>query len=177
MSDRSIAVATAVLLVWLCSSAFAFWWFQFRQINNFQHLLVTFDGSQLATIEVPSPASGKYASVMYFTDPACPCSKFSVAHLAKLKQAYAAQADFINGMAMTESLGQFSIPVTPSVAIWSAGGELAYFGPFSGGAVCGEGDDFVAFVLARLKAGLNPEWFNLDTVGCFCASRSANIIG
>ena len=65
-----------------------------------------------------------------------------------------------------------AVPASPAVAIWDEHGKLAYFGPYSSGLVCGQGDDFVSRVMVRLTQKQNPEWINMLGVGCFCPWQS-----
>lgn len=162
-SKKSLAFVT--FAVWIGASATAFWSFQFKHLGSFENNLATFDGKDLAQLQLV-PDNGRDAVVVHFIDPDCPCTRFSLPHISDLEHKLAGHIDF--RPATTLANATFTIPATPAVAIWSKSGELAYFGPYSGGDICGSGDDFVTSVVNQLQAGTNPKWFNLDAVGCFC---------
>lgn len=161
-------LAGLVFVVWIGVSVTAFWWFQFKHLGNFENQLATFDGAELAQLQL-LPIANHHAVVVHFIDPECPCTRFSLPHIEELERKLADRVDFRSASTLGTTL---QIPATPAVAIWSEAGELAYFGPYSGGAICGTGNDFVTSVFKQLQAGTNPKWFNLDAVGCFCPSQS-----
>ncbi|WP_317932967.1 DUF6436 domain-containing protein [Halioxenophilus sp. WMMB6] len=160
--------AYLLLTVWLSSCAFAFWWFQFQYLGRFDSRLAAFNGEALSQIHLQPSTTTKTALVMHFVDPSCPCSRFSKPHIRDLEARFQGSVEFINSDSQALDLLALEVPATPAVAIWSSSGELAYFGPYSGGAVCGSGEDFVVSVLNLLQQGSNPSWVNLDAVGCFC---------
>ena len=149
---------------------YCFWWFQFRHISEFSEYWVTFKGSDSLVDAKVLPSDRPL--VMHFIDPKCPCSRFTIPHLAKLKSEFSHIAEFVHYESREFSARvkteHFDVPAGPSVAIWSKLGELSYFGPYSGGAVCGQGEDFVARILTSLEAGGTPHWINQEAVGCFC---------
>lgn len=166
-------LAVVLLALWLVAIAGAFWWFQFRNISAYSEYWASFDGQHLLDQIVAVP-EGK-PLVLHFVDPQCPCSRFSVPHIAELETRYQNQVKFVDvhtakhyKAAATDALPLRSVPAGPAVAIWDRNGRLAYFGPYSGGAVCGQGTDFVAATLAALAIGKNPQWINHEAVGCFC---------
>lgn len=165
-------IAMLVLILWVTACAVAFWWFQFRHISAFDEYWATFSGSLLADTKV-YPATGA-ALVVHFIDPSCPCSRFSTSHIEKLEYNYSKNIEFIdlNSTPINDErvrrLKSLQIPASPAVAVWDKHGELAYFGPYSGGNFCGEGTDFVSITLDSLNEGNNPSWINQDAVGCFC---------
>lgn len=170
MSRPQRVIAGSIFAVWISVSLAAFWWFQFKDIGNFENALASFDGTELAKLQM-QPLSGRQALVVHFIDPDCPCSRFSRPHIEELERELSDRVEFRSASRLKSSMA-FSVPATPSVAIWSESGELAYFGPYSGGAICGSGDDFVTSVFKRLEAGTNPKWLNLDAVGCFCPVKT-----
>lgn len=162
--------AMAILALWLVLIIVAFWWFQFRNITDYDEYWASFDGKALLASKVVND-TGK-PLVFHFVDPGCSCSRFSYPHIEGLEQRYASAASFseagtfaIEGV---ELPAEMMVPAGPAVAIWDQEGVLAYFGPYSGGAVCGEGADFVSSTLDQLKQGVNPQWINHEVVGCFC---------
>lgn len=49
--------------------------------------------------------------------------------------------------------GSEHLPASPAVAIWDRQGHLAYFGPYSEGAVCNASNSFVEPILKALLDG------------------------
>lgn len=162
--------ALVVFVSWLCGAAFAFWWFQFQYVNAFDNQLATFNGEQLKQLHL-LPGGNKSALVVHFVDPDCPCNQFSRPHIEDLEAKLATTTEFSVRRIQAIDSRQLRLPATPAVAIWSESGELAYFGPYSSGAICGSGDDLVVKVVNDLHRGINPQWINLDAVGCFCPLR------
>lgn len=162
---------------WLVFSALAFWWFQFRYIGAFDDYWATFNGSAFNEIKVkPHNAT---VLVVHFVEPKCPCSRFSVSHIQRLEAEFKGEVEFVDLLTMPDSdprkaiLNSISIPAGPSVAVWDSDGELAYFGPYSGGSFCGQGTDFVSLTLNALAEQQNPRWINQEAVGCYCAWHNA----
>ena len=167
-------LALAVLVAWLVLSALAFWWFQFRHIGPFSDYWASFDGQYFKEYQL-LPTQGYEAVVVHFIDEECPCSRFATDHIAELEEQYGARVEFIRyqpdifAPASTNAQQKLAaILVSPAVAIWDQQGQLAYLGPYSGGAICGQGTDFVAMTLNLLAQNQNPLWFNQEAVGCFC---------
>lgn len=172
-SRKKYIWATALLAAWLFCVACAFWWFQFRNMSVYSDHWVSFQGRHL--LETTVPQSNGMPLVLHFVDPDCPCSRFSTPHIQALESQYAGRARFIDFMSAGKGnelsgivLPANAVPAAPAVAIWDGKGQLAYFGPYSGGAVCGEGTDFVAATLDQLQSGAVPHWINHEVVGCFC---------
>lgn len=157
-----------ILSAWIVATCYAFWWFEFKYITRFDNYLATFSGKELRSVAV-SKLTDKLATVAYFVEPNCPCSPFAISHLESLQMEWSDSALFLDGFDLTHS---FTPPVTPAVAIWDSSGTLTYFGPFSGGATCGSGDDYVSIVIEELKRGINLNWINQDAVGCFCPPKA-----
>lgn len=162
----------SVLVVWLVASAVTLWWFQFRHISRFDEHWVTFKGSQIFA-SVQLGAIENYL-VVHFVDPKCPCSRFSVGHIADLETRLGGRVEFVDYRRMGLSdarlrpLKNIAVPAGPAVGIWNKSGQLSYFGPYSGGAVCGEGEDYVTRIIDSLDDGGEPQWLNQEAVGCFC---------
>ncbi len=171
-SGRRHFLALALMVAWLLTCISVFWWFQFRHISTIDDYWVTFSGDLFTNTEI-NPSHGK-ALVVHFVDPECPCSRFSFSHIEKMEARFEDDVEFINFSSIPaddkrkETLSTLSIPAGPSVAIWAEDGKLAYFGPYSGGSVCGQGTDFVSTTLSSLDAGFNPRWINQEAVGCYC---------
>jgi len=160
-------------VLWLILGVLAFWWFQFRHISAFEEYWATFDGEAFKHIKF-APKQDYDAVVIHFIDDECPCSRFAKQHIADLEDKFSSEVEFLHSSALnSESLlrtmpESFSVPASPAVAIWDKNGALAYFGPYSSGAVCGQGDDFVEATLASLKHDQNPSWINHEAIGCLC---------
>ena len=165
-------LAAIVFLCWLIIVAGVFWWYQVRHISSFDEHWASFSAATLLNTKM-RPQRGE-ALIVHIIDPDCPCSRFSVKHIAELESKYGQQAEFININTVAADdtrkaqLKSLVIPASPAVAIWDKEGELAYFGPYSGGKFCGEGFDFVATTLSSLGGNFNPRWINQEAVGCFC---------
>ena len=140
------------------------WWYSYRHTEELKELWIDFDPTQLQQAKL-TPVN-RIALVVHFVDRDCPCSRFAMNHIETLEATYASVAEFrFIGEAGTEGL---TVPAGPSVAIWDQQGTLAYYGPYSSGFLCGQGDDLMSAVMEQLKQGTNPEWINQQGVGCFC---------
>ena len=156
--------------LWLLCMVFAFWWFEYRHWQTFNTQNIVFNGAELSLLQQRlhtenTPVEG--LKVVHFTDETCQCSRYSRSHIEEL------QPVFKNVTQITLSpnhqhMQNIQIPASPSVAIWDEQGELAYFGPYSSGAICGQGNDFVRPVIQQLKKQNNPRWINMIGIGCYC---------
>lgn len=54
------------------------------------------------------------------------------------------------------------------MAIWDQQGQLAYFGPYSEGALCTSSNSFIEPILEALVAGRPVRADSNLAVGCFC---------
>jgi hypothetical protein len=161
-------LAVLLLILWLALTVAAFWWYQARHIQRFNSFWASFEGTRLEHIAMPA---SERPLVVHFVDANCPCSRFARPHIADLETRHR-HARFATVDALAHpAISTASMPATPAVAIWSASGELAYYGPYSGGQFCGQGQDFVSTTLAALKEGYNPRWINQEAVGCFCPTQ------
>ena len=80
--------------------------------------------------------------------------------------------DNLQGLqALQELPGSADLPASPAVAIWDAQGDLAYFGPYSEGAVCTSSNSFIEPILEALVAGRRVRADSNLAVGCFCDWR------
>ena len=167
-------ISTLTVLVWLGACAWSFWWFSLRYVTNFDDYYVNFDGTSFSDIRMlPSDIP---ARLMHFIDEACPCSHFAKAHIDQLQSEFKQLSqhyfwpDFPPELKNAFPVGPV-VPASPAVAVWDAEGQLAYFGPYSSGAICGSGTDFVSITISKLTKQLNPHWVNHDVVGCYCPWR------
>ena len=143
----------------------AYQWFQQRYIRPFDAQPTLFSG---AGLQLPAELAGPGAiRLVHFWDPACPCNVGNQQHLAELLarfaplgvQFFAVQKPGSHGQlpATLQALrplatppGAEALPASPAVAIWDRQGRLAYFGPYSEGAVCSSANSFIEPVLQAL---------------------------
>lgn len=152
----------AVFLLWVLLILSLFWLFQYR----YESVWVSFDGEAMPRL-VESNGS---MQVVHFVDDACPCSKFSKPHISDIEDQWSSQGvrfQTIRASGQGDLKSEFFslVSASPSVAVWDADGELAYFGPYTSGVFCGEGEDLVSQVLNSSYKG---QWTNQEYVGCFC---------
>ena len=159
---RAVEKVWWVIPVWLALVASGFWWFEYRHWHNFHSMAITFEGKDIHSLYQQKGTKGEI-TVMHFVDQVCPCNVYSSAHIQRL-QPHLAHATQITITPSTTN----AIPATPSVAVWDKDGTLAYYGPYSSGAICGEGKDFVSRVLIELEEKRNPKWINTVGIGCYC---------
>ena len=194
-------------MVWLLSTAYGFWWFQFKDLRPFSvttsNKNAFFEGERLwghlapllANDKVDTGRDDKGTTVVHFWDPACACSRFNEQHVRQLMAAYrqrgirflvlarpgafrdraelAQKANKVFGtveVAWLEDEGlNKNIPSSPAALILDGQRRLAYFGPYSQGAVCSVGTgQFVERILDGVLAGNNPGFINTLAFGCFC---------
>mgnify|MGYP005991232145 FL=1 len=157
--------------LWLLCMVFAFWWFEYRHWQTFNEQNVIFNGAELSLLQQrliqKNQPQNMGLQVVHFTDDACQCSRYSQSHIKRLQPVFESVTQ-ITLSPKHPSMQGISIPASPSVAIWDEHGELAYFGPYSSGAICGEGNDFVKPVINQLKQQSNPRWVNMIGIGCYC---------
>ncbi len=110
-------------------------------------------------------------------------------HLAEMLERYAGEVEFyylqkpgskgqlpkaLGSMRHLSSLpGSQALPASPAVAIWDRSGHLAYFGPYSEGAVCNSSNSFIEPVLDALLENRPVAAANTLAVGCFCDWQQA----
>ncbi|MBI6940473.1 thiol-disulfide isomerase [Pseudomonas putida] len=179
---KRILMATAALL---CAAVL--WWayagFQSRYLRPFDNQTTLFDGSQLrlpAALAGPGPIR-----VVHFWDPACPCNVGNQQHLGELVSHFAGEGVTFHVVQKPGSHGQLPanlsslqpiadlpgsahLPASPAVAIWDRQGHLAYFGPYSEGAVCNASNSFVEPILRALLDGRRVTASNTLALGCYC---------
>lgn len=186
LSPSSASITTKVLIglfiFFSCFLGGMIWWFEFHWKTTFDPIHVSFSGSALPL--APGKSASNKPLVVHFIDPDCTCNRFSEPHINHLS-IYALRNTTnrvvyshppperrlllheLENNALVKKLLPY-IPASPAVAIWDKHGSLAYFGPYSSGAICGRGDDLVQYTLDNLKRGDNPSWTNQEVVGCYC---------
>ncbi|HDS1682820.1 TPA: thiol-disulfide isomerase [Pseudomonas putida] len=174
----AIALVIGVAVLWQAYATF-----QSRYLRPFDNQTTLFDGSQLrlpAELAGPGPIR-----VVHFWDPACPCNVGNQQHLGDLIAQFADQGVSFHVVQKPGSHGQLPanlaslqtianlpgseyLPASPAVAIWDRQGNLAYFGPYSEGAVCNASNSFIEPILTALLAGRKVTASNTLAVGCYC---------
>ncbi|MBA6100194.1 thiol-disulfide isomerase [Pseudomonas juntendi] len=161
----------------------AFTTFQARYLRPFDNQATLFDGSQL---QLPAELAGPGPiRVVHFWDPACPCNVGNQQHLGDLVSQFASQGVTFHVVQKAGSHGQLpanlsslhpianlpgseNLPASPAVAIWDHQGNLAYFGPYSEGAVCNASNSFIEPIINALLASRPVQATNTLAVGCYC---------
>jgi len=177
-SCTAIALLVGVGILWQ-----AYTTFQSRYLRPFDNQATLFDGSQLrlpAELAGPGPIR-----VVHFWDPACPCNVGNQQHLADLVSHFAGDGVSFHVLQNPGSHGQLPanlsalkplaslpgsehLPASPAVAIWDRQGHLAYFGPYSEGAVCNASNSFIEPILKALIDNRQVTASNTLAVGCYC---------
>lgn len=161
----------------------AYYWFQQHYLRPFSDQPTLFSG---ANLKLPAALAGPGSiRLVHFWDPACPCNVGNQQHLGELLARYSGRGvkffavrkpgghgrlpESLSGLRPLPSLdGMQSLPASPAVAIWDRDGRLAYFGPYSEGAVCSSANSFIEPVLDALLAGRKVEATHNLAQGCFC---------
>lgn len=170
------------IFLWLGAMLTGLWWYKTRFIRPFSETTAIFSGQQL---RLPNSIAGSGAiRFVHFWDPACPCNVGNQQHLAEMLERYADEVEFYH-LQKPGSRGQLpkvlstmrhlsglpgaeQLPASPAVAIWDRAGQLAYFGPYSEGAVCNSSNSFIEPVLDALINNRPVKAANTLAVGCFC---------
>ncbi|CAM3820806.1 DUF6436 domain-containing protein [Pseudomonas reidholzensis] len=182
MNNRVIKSGLVLLAILLCTAVL--WWaydsFQARYLRPFDNQTTLFDGSQL---RLPDDLAGPGPiRVVHFWDPACPCNVGNQQHLGELLDHFTplgvsfhlAQKPGSHGQllasldAIAHLPGSEHLPASPAVAIWDRQGRLAYFGPYSEGAVCNSSNSFIEPILRALLEDRQVSASNTLAVGCYC---------
>lgn len=186
-SRRKTLFACLLAIAWLGAMLAAFWWFEVRYIRPFADQTTLFSGAELrlpAELAGPGPIR-----VVHFWDPACPCNVGNQQHLGELLQTYVPRGvefyavqkagshgrlpDNLQALKpLAELPGSADLPASPAVAIWDHDGRLAYFGPYSEGALCTSSNSFIEPIIEALSAGRPVRAESNLAVGCFCPWRA-----
>ncbi|QEY60148.1 thiol-disulfide isomerase [Pseudomonas sp. C27(2019)] len=173
---------TIAIVLWIGSMLTGLWWYKSRFIRPFSETTAVFSGQQL---RLPDNLAGTGAiRFVHFWDPNCPCNVGNQQHLAEMLEHYAGEVEFYhlqkpgsNGQLpkalrsmqhLNELPGSQHLPASPAVAIWDRSGQLAYFGPYSEGAVCNSSNSFIDPILDALIDNRPVTAANTLAVGCFC---------
>ena len=186
---KKTLIAITVAL-WLGSMLTGLWWYKSSFIRSFSESTAVFSGQQL---RLPDSMAGAGAiRFVHFWDPACPCNVGNQQHLADMLERYAGKVEFyhvqkpgssgqlpkaLSSMRHLSGLpGAQLLPASPAVAIWDRSGKLAYFGPYSEGAVCNASNSFIEPVLDALLDNRPVAAANTLAVGCFCDWQSTPVV-
>ncbi len=172
---RRVPLACLCCLLWLGSTVAAALVFERQPQQRQQQLFAEFDAAHLPGLEALSGA----ISMIHVIDPECSCSDATVAHVAALRAAspdvrhrvITPQGEAWQSIeALSPDLaGLLTIPASPAVMLLDGEGGLVYFGPYSGGAHCGQGRDFAALALLALQQDIQPGLRRVIATGCHCA--------
>ncbi|MDH5184686.1 MAG: DUF6436 domain-containing protein [Gammaproteobacteria bacterium] len=193
-----IFLASILIFVWAGATAYAFWWFEFKNLRPFdtkengQVVEISADALELSLLKL-TKADKQNIRVIHFWNPECYCNRFNQQHLEQIRQQYAKQgiSFYLALVGNTEKYqSQIEekhinipilrvdnivglIPSTPSAAIIKAGHGLTYFGPYSEGAMCSaQSGSFVEKILDATLQGNPAAQINSLTFGCYCDLQS-----
>ncbi|BBH43745.1 DUF6436 domain-containing protein [Pseudomonas sp. KU43P] len=174
----TLALLLGAAILWQAYSSF-----QSRYLRPFDNQTTFFDGSQL---HLPTELAGPGPiRVVHFWDPTCPCNVGNQQHLGDLVSQFTRQgvtfhvvqkpgthgqlpANLSSLQPIAQLPGSEHLPASPAVAIWDRQGNLAYFGPYSEGAVCNASNSFIEPILKALLDGRQVTASNTLAVGCYC---------
>lgn len=192
--SHKVIIASILVVLWAAATAYAFWWFEFKNLRTFDSR----DNGQLVEISASSLQSlllrltqhdTHNVRVIHFWNPDCYCNRFNLQHLQQIRLEYAKQGvgfylalsgnrydyqtqiDKQFGDIPVLELGESGvlIPSTPSAAIIKTGYGLTYFGPYSTGAMCSaQSGSFVEKILDETLSGTPAVQINTLAFGCYC---------
>ncbi|NQD58939.1 thiol-disulfide isomerase [Pseudomonas sp. CM25] len=185
MQTRLVKPALITVTLLLCAALLwqAYTSFQASYLRPFDNQATLFEGSQL---QLPAELAGPGpVRVVHFWDPACPCNVGNQQHLGDLVSQFGDLGVSFHVLQKPGSHGQLPanltalkplaslpgsehLPASPAVAIWDRQGNLAYFGPYSEGAVCNASNSFVEPIIKALLEGRPVQASNTLAIGCYC---------
>ncbi|MFT4925446.1 MAG: hypothetical protein ACI8WB_001539 [Phenylobacterium sp.] len=187
-----------ILWLLLVLSAFYFFFLRFIQPFDRQNLYPLGQVNQLALTGFihqylqPSPLHRDDIIIYHWLNPDCRCTVLGGNYIARLAQQgvwqkvshiivvpadkarrLLDQLPMLSGlsvMALDEQAYQASVRLMPSApaAMVYYHHSVSYFGPHSGGVLCGSGLSYVELVINNLQNGFDPALSQLDQQGCFC---------
>ncbi len=173
-----------LLLGWLGTTAWAFWWFdgQYRQaftasVAPFVRFAESAELPPELLAALRPGYDGAGVTLVHFRDVACPCARFNAPHVADIADRYRQQGLHLITVDATDTRGVagrlaawLPVPSSPAALVVDAEGRIAYFGPYSAGAGCFTGSGtYVERAIERALAGPTKAQMNLFNVGCYCA--------
>ncbi len=169
-------LAFGLLVFWLGSAIFAFWWFQGQLIRPFSQDYSPFVA--LASDHAPLARTSGQITVVELIDEDCYCSRVNRAHRDRIRDHYGPeQVTFMAvhaGQELPESfeprlLDHLAETSAPAALVLGESGQLEYFGPYSLGAGCFTGSGtFVERAIDRALTGSTQPQVNVLGSGCFC---------
>jgi len=168
-------LATGLAVSWLVLISLAFWWFQFRLIQDFdadKRILQSYPDldqyvTELTTL-LPTPALQEPLTVTIVRADNCRCNRFSADHLEDLTQRYAQHAQFrYQQLADLPARLRSLVPATPFATIQNTQGELLYAGPINTGLECTAGSSLLESYLS--EPGSTALQLPLLARGCYCS--------
>lgn len=121
---------------------------------------------------VPPLPDSQQITLYHFVDESCACTRFSIPHIEEVEARYAhvRHVQVKAGETVASALrDRFNwVVASPALAIVSAQGNVLYYGPYTDGALCGEGQSLVDLVMDRPTDASNSQWLNVLAYGCFC---------
>lgn len=167
-------LTVALFAVWVVCLVVAFWWAVIRPINRVDFDLAA--ASFNAIDELYGIPTNGGVTIAHFIDDSCSCSRFSKPHIKEIKARLSSDTNHLSVTrnARTADIPQGiklladKLPASPATAIWNEQGALTYFGPYSAGAFCGEGQDMVTYTVERLKTNPDFTWLSQEYIGCLC---------
>lgn len=179
---RNKILTFLLLLLVLLALLAALFWHQNRYVRPFDASIVLFDS---AALRLPDHLAGEGPiRLVHFWEPSCPCNAGNQQHLAEIMREFAGTVQFyhvqksgskgqlpmpLQAMRPLEGMpGSELLPASPAVAIFDHKGTLAYFGPYSEGAVCTASNSFIEPVLQALQHDRPVAAASTLASGCFC---------
>ncbi|SFB79590.1 hypothetical protein SAMN05660443_0181 [Marinospirillum celere] len=185
LSPRNkLSVAYTLIALWLASTVFAFWWFQFR------HQFAFNENTQV--LEIPDDFKEKlhlsseeqHALVVHFFDKDCLCSRFNQAHVQEIINNYStlgvdfriAVPDASQIKIAEETFGQpafvannLEFAGSPLALVFNQQIEPAYLGAYSESIYCSStpGQNVETVLDQLIKQGRLSTQLS-SSRGCFC---------
>lgn len=175
-------------VIWIALLAGAYWYFLVKPKQWFdvqmQQPPVLSDPLQQQALRAvlqarfPALQPGK-AWFVRMKQSACGCERF----VELYHQSFAQQADpdvmqvvtlELDSPALSvaeRDLLQTQVPATPSVVLFNAAGEIAYFGPYHQEGICNAENSYLEPVLQAMAQGQTLSVLNTLVFGCFCSAH------
>ncbi|MDX1453049.1 MAG: DUF6436 domain-containing protein [Oleiphilaceae bacterium] len=159
-------LAWLLVVVWLALVPVFFYAYFYQDHRWF------FEGGNEFPDALPRFDSAPQLRVLHFIDESCSCSRSSRAYIESLQQKYPLiEHQFVRpgdeaASAFRSRTGSYLS--SPAVALIDLNGNVRYFGPYTSGALCGEGSDFLSGALKQLEGSQISTTINIMQFGCFC---------
>lgn len=115
---------------------------------------------------------------VHYLDERCSCHRFALPHVNEIEKSY---PDVKHVRLDSDSLAQSARQTyekwgisSPSVSIINRDGSILYHGPYTDGAVCGQGEDIIQRQMQRKELGDASKQLNLLSYGCYCNWQTSN---